>query len=507
MRAYPIRAYFKPGEAIQITVSLEQAISTPVSATVYHLSEPVAVWETTCNGTSAVLQGHVPADTRRGYLAHVQAGEESVFTAFDVLHHWTQAPRYGFLYDFSSSRSPEDINATLDYLLALHINGLQFYDWQYRHDTLLAPRDEYTDPLGRALSLTTIRRLIDEAHRRGMAAMPYTAIYAASPPFAAAHPDWQLFDKAGEQVDFAGGFLKLMNPDSEWQTHFVRECRRVLEALPFDGIHVDQYGEPKTGFNRKGEQVDLPSGFVDTLDALHQAIPAEKALLFNLVHNWPVEEIARSPLDFWYSELWPPETNLSRLWQTVCDNRRLNERPTVLAVYIPSQWEETVAAVHSTILAAGGTPIAHGDHRRYLSDPYFPKAETPSPALTERLQKLADFAVAYEEALVFAEDVTEAWRHHIRLNDEQPQPGQIIVHTTGNCLYVSLLRGDGKWDSELPSVQPQCNLQLALVAEGLRRMWWASPDEPIAHEQPDLPRLKDWLLICLEFEETPSCPT
>ena len=143
---------------------------------------------------------------KRGYRVRVETENGTQWTAFDVLERWADAPRYGYLFDFTPTRASFD----LDPLLALHVNGLQFYDWLYRHDTLLPPAEVYLDPLGRPQSLATVRRLIEEAHVRGMVAMPYTAIYAASPQFAAAHPGWGLYDDNGVLYDFADGFLKII---------------------------------------------------------------------------------------------------------------------------------------------------------------------------------------------------------------------------------------------------------------------------------------------------------
>jgi dextranase len=318
-----------------------------------------------------------------------------------------------------------------------------------------------------------------------------------------------LFDEKRQPIDFADGFLKIMNPCSPWQTHFVQECRRVLDALPFDGIHVDQYGEPKTGFDASGAVVDIPSGFAETLATLREAIGPDKVLLFNLVHNWPDKSIADSPLDFWYSELWPPETDFRRLWQTISNNRELNQRPAVIAVYISPEWENTVVAAQSTILAAGGTQIAHGDHGQYLSDPYFPKASNPSPGLAHRLQQLADFAVAYENALSFAEDVTTQWVHYIRLNDQPVEAGQVIVRHTGKILFVNLLNNAGQWNTELPLPKAVSGLRLTLPRDGLRHSWYSSPASPLPHvfDGCNLPPLSDWLLIGFEFEESIPCPT
>src|SRR4030095_7675836 len=90
-------------------------------------------------------------------------------SAFDVLSKWTDFPRYGFLTNFSASRA--DPETVLKKLTRFHIHGLQFYDWQYRHDQLIAPTEEYVDPLRREMSLASVRMLVDVARQHGMVAM------------------------------------------------------------------------------------------------------------------------------------------------------------------------------------------------------------------------------------------------------------------------------------------------------------------------------------------------
>jgi dextranase len=177
-------------------------------------------------------------------------------TAFDVLDRWTQAPRYGFLTLFEPG--PDHSAATMDWAARYHVNGLQFYDWQYRHESLLPPAEIYSDLLGRRMSLATITRLIEAAHDHNIAAMPYTAIYGASVAFYREHPDWALFQRPAHPYEFGDNFLMIMDPSpgSPWTGHLMGEFARVLDELDFDGIHLDQCGAPKW-FNSAGEPVGL----------------------------------------------------------------------------------------------------------------------------------------------------------------------------------------------------------------------------------------------------------
>jgi dextranase len=266
---YPCKGVYCPGEAISLDVVIEAAnpIEGELSLSLYHMEkvlETIRIPIYPKKGSQCIpITFQLVSNIPRGYglqaMLHDEEGQVvgTASTAFDVQESWTDYPRYGFLTDFSPDRGGDE---ALKWLARFHVNGLQFYDWQYRHDKLLAPSERYTDPLGRQLSLAKVQRLIEGAHTHGMAAMAYLAVYAASLSFAGAHPDWRLHAENGEPLDFES-FLGLMDPTPGglWSEHLLAECGRTLAALPFDGLHVDQYGEPRVGFNARGEPVDLPS--------------------------------------------------------------------------------------------------------------------------------------------------------------------------------------------------------------------------------------------------------
>ena len=186
--------------------------------TIFHLATPLSVF----TQSSVVTPGRprlqvtwsAPGRAPRGYGAQAELvdppgqGPAAIATAFDVLPDWTVFPRYGFLSDFSPGRG--DISETIESLARYHLNGLQFYDWQYRHDCLVPPQPEYLDPLGRRLSLRTVERFITAAHAHGLAAMPYLAVYAASAEYWRAHPEAALYNSEGQPIPFGENFLGLM---------------------------------------------------------------------------------------------------------------------------------------------------------------------------------------------------------------------------------------------------------------------------------------------------------
>jgi dextranase len=407
---YPCKGSFSPGEAVKFLVELETDApqSFRLQILIQHLAEqPVLIQQNVHLGAGQhTLQIQwMPPFARAGYSARLVIFPASdsptlqATTAFDVLSSWTDFPRYGFLTDFSASRADPDW--VLKKLTRFHINGLQFYDWQYRHDQLLAPTDEYIDPLGREMSLATVRNLVESAHQYGMAAMPYLAIYAASADFWRAHTDWALYDEEGKPIAFGENFLGLMNPSigSRWSQHLLAEGRRALQAIPFDGLHIDQYGDPKQAWDSQHNPVNLPQAFVDFIQSASDQHP-DKNILFNAVGNWPIEAITRSAVDFIYIEIWPPDTEYLHVAKIVLNAvRNSHGKAVIIALYLPANRPANNLLADAVILACGGIRIELGEAACLLSDPYFPKHEQLSSEMINALRHLSDFAVRNGEWL------------------------------------------------------------------------------------------------------------
>ena len=402
---YPSQGSFLPGEPVTFLIEIESLIPEQISLKIFiqHLAEQPVILEHQCQigcGSQTIQIDWNPPETPAGYSARLLIDSHlEASTAFDVLSSWIDFPRYGFLSDFGPLRADPEI--ALKKLIRFHINGLQFYDWQYRHDQLLAATEEYTDPLGRALSLVTVRKLVDTAHQYGMAAMPYLAIYAASADFWHAHPDWALYDEAAKPIAFGENFLGLMDPSAgrSWSQHLLAEGIRALQDIPFDGLHIDQYGDPKIAWDARHNLVDLPRAFVEFIQSASEQHP-NQTVLFNAVGNWPVEALAESEVDFMYIEVWPPDLEYRRLAEIVLNAVRLSRgKAVVIAHYLPADRSANNLLADAVILACGGTRIELGEEARLLSDPYFPKHEQIPPDLYTELRKLADFTVRNGEWL------------------------------------------------------------------------------------------------------------
>ena len=433
-------------------------------------------------------------------------------TAFDVLPAWTAFPRYGFICDFSPAR--EDAEQTIETLTRFHLNGLQFYDWQYRHDDLIPPTEVFQAPLGRKQSLKTTTALISFAHQRGMVAMPYLAIYAASAAFWKTHPEWALYDQEHKSIPFGDNFLGIMNPTagSGWSKHLLAECDKVLSQLPFDGLHIDQYGDPKTGFDQNGQVVDLSAAFADFITEAARRYP-QVPILFNAVGNWPIEVLAKTPVAFNYIEIWPPKTRYTDVAEIVCNARRLSGgKPVVIALYLPVSRPINNRLADAMILSAGGTRIEVGEAGRLLADPYFPEHEAMDESLSEAIRRQLELTIRYED-----------W---ISPLVEESKPQLVEVPEGVECFFRKTERGYSlslvnlacpqplQWNEEHPSPEVQKEFTIRLqLEEQVERVWLVSPDfdslSPQALEfeivagklEVNVPRLEIWDVLLFETKQ------
>ena len=491
---YPLKGFFHPGETLSFRLVLKasQAATTKLNLCLFSLQNCVQEKELQINyqnGTTAQTLdvSFTPELTCGGYALNLQVEDQKFWTAFDVQKDWLAFPRYGFLSDFSAHllESPELINERLENLAKYHLTGLQFYDWQYRHDQLVAPSEDYLDPLQRLLSLKTIHSLISEAHQVNMAVMPYLAVYGASIEFWRKHPDWGMYDAEGQPLLFED-FLGLMNPapGSAWTAHLAAQCRDVLKTLAFDGLHIDQYGDPKQAWSITGEEINLPAAFVSFINQQKQDL--QVPVIFNAVGNWPIEALAESQADLMYIEVWPPTPRFADLRQIVENARSLSGgKPVIIPIYIPAEQKTNLLLADAVIAASGGTHLELGDDLKLLSDPYFPESETLAEDYLKDLRPYWDFITAYQAVLgPEAENIT--------LKTDLPQSVFCIARRKGNLLALNLIQLSAE-DCWTEVQQPRtCLSDLPLEFETPARieaLCWASPD------------LANWQLQPLEFAE------
>lgn len=539
------KSFYKPGETVQLTVIFTAEVSQPERANLVasftYLAETVRVKEQSLTLKNGVQETQFtwtpPPAAPRGYGLDLRFISErgqplaSASTAFDVLERWTQAPRYGFLSDFQPGRT--DITSTLASLNQYHLNALQFYDWMYRHDQFLTRQDPYQDPLGRTLSRRTVDALIASAHTYGMATMAYTAVYAASLEFFQKHPSWAMLGADGEPLMFGDNFLAYMDPrpGSPWTQHLLDQFDQILRQTGFDGIHLDQYGDPKVAYDKDGLPYRLDKPLAQLINATHQHVKAlrpDGAVVFNAVTNWPIEAVAPSDEDIVYIEVWPPFNWFTELGQLVVQAQKLsNGKAVVIAAYISPSMQPNVRLADAVIFSNGGSHIELGERNAMLADPYFPNYEQMSPELAQAMQRYYDFAIRYENVIgPSTHDATSDYRNRIKVGGTTLNPSLVsdtilpVVRQSTGQTAISLVNLQGikspDWKnpiSEGPDPLGPTQIQISNVQTRARKVWVASPDNPdsslqaLAFSQSagqiefQLPGLAYWNMILIEWEK------
>ena len=444
---------------------------------------------------------------RHGYLVELALTDErgnqtNAAAATDVLGSWKEDPRYGFLSDFApNDKGTEDRVAKT---ARFHLNCLQFYDWMYRHYRLLPPQEEFTDALGRRLSLKTVRKAIDAAHRHRTAALAYAAVYAAEPEFFDQHKAWGLY-RPGASSYMLGDLFHLMDlaPSSPWAQHTLRDFRRTLRAIPFDGFHLDQYGFPRVAYDRVGKVRDVASDFASFVDDAAVVTTRQKAgggNIFNAVNAWPVEQVARRKQVATYVEVWPPHVSYADL---VCIVRRCQDlapgKPVILAAYAsflarkPSQRAATagLALLSAVIFGAGAWHLLLGEGEAALTHAYYPKYARLGPLAVRTMRRYYDFAVGYREflrdpslrevAATFIDSDEPTLGASVPYSSS-PKPGHVWagVKTKPGWVVISLVNlldeADTKWDRSRETPKTR-RVKLKLPNETrIKRCLVASPD-------------------------------
>lgn len=124
-----------------------------------------------------------PMTDYQGYLVEVytETNDQSTIlgtVAVDVSSDWKRFPRYGFVADFDNAGGSIDKNANIKnemaYLNRLHINGVQFQDWQWMHhkpvklDAHGSLIPWYQDISNRWVGVEFVKNYIAEQHKYGM---------------------------------------------------------------------------------------------------------------------------------------------------------------------------------------------------------------------------------------------------------------------------------------------------------------------------------------------------
>lgn len=545
------KAAYRPGEPVNFTLRLHPfEPDTKVLVQYRHLGAKIGEREMKAEGERVVWSWKPPKDDFRGYMAEVFVVKhdriaDHLNIAVDVSSDWSKFPRYGYLADFHKM-SREQMESVIERLNRFHINGIQFYDWQYKHHDPIKrvggkPADIWPDIANRPVAFDTVKGYIDLAHGKNMKAMNYNLIFGAYEDAAedGVKTEWGLFkgrDRTDQDKHPLPGWasdIMLYDPGNpEWQNYLIGKEKEVFNTLPFDGWHVDQLGDRGMLFDAAGKMVNLPQGYVSFLKAAKKNL--DVAYVMNAVDQYGQGLLAAlAPVDFLYTEVWsyPKYDDLKAVIDRNSQSGR-NKLNTVLAAYMNYDHSKSgrgqfnpagVLLTDAVIFASGGAHLELGENM--LSNEYFPnKNLSVSPELEAQLIRYYDFLTAYQNILRDGlEDsklkVAGSGGPEISARAEQGKIWSFakrknrsdIIHFIN---FTSATTMDWK-DNEANQAEPEELRDVSVIFPANRKVggiMFASPDYyngspvPLKFEQQDgqvsfkLPKLKYWDLVKIDYK-------
>lgn len=373
------------------------------------------------------ISWNAPSEDYKGYLVEVYAThgitvDDNRNTAVDVSSNWDKFPRYGYIAEYPD-QSKDKSESIINNINKFHIDGLQFYDWQNKHQKPL-PADgtnvpkSWKDIANRDIYFDTVKDYINLAHSKNIKAGNYNLIYGAYTDYQkdGVKPEWGIYRDSfhTEQDGYPlpegwASSISIFNPaNKDWQNYIYSKEKEAFKVLNFDIYHMDTLGNRGITFDYNGESVDLPNTYTDFINNAKSILGA--GVVFNTVNRYGLEQVAKSNVDFLYSELWPTDyPNYYNFKETVDKGYELTsgKKSTVIAAYMnygsagmPGVFNEhSVRLTDAAIFAAGGAHIELGD-TGMLGREYFPNKNLKMPgSLVAAMRNYYDFLVAYENLL------------------------------------------------------------------------------------------------------------
>ena len=366
-RAYTDKSTHEPGK--QATITAEASTEGTVHFSVSHLGTEIDSGDATVENGKATWTYTTPSEDGQGYLVTATGGDGThAETAIDASTSWTRFPRMGYLSHFKPT-APEGTDGHTTYEAFLfqkpqdyidklsrdyHINALQYYDWQYRHEQPVA-KDDLADkwPLwyrDTYASKKTITDYIQDAKNANMGSLAYSMAYAANDNYDTntIKDEWRLREDngsywvrdLGEQwwvptpkgVDKPKSHQFMMNVNNEdWRTYITGQYKTQKTEFKFDGTHIDTLGQTSKK-DASGNPVDLTDGLAALVDDTYKNVGGQVGI--NLPDGAGSEKINKASAAYMYTELWDHnETNAQVASYLQSARNNAGNKPQIVAAY------------------------------------------------------------------------------------------------------------------------------------------------------------------------------
>ena len=510
MDLYPLKAQYLCGEKVILRVELAEEQFDSAVLHIFSLENTICSKEMQQMQGIMDIEAGIFADEFAGYGAELtlfsKTKKEVLETAFDVVADPGQSLRYGFVSDF---RAEDKANGAMEQLRKYHINMVQFYDWSYRHDSLVSPEKSYLDMMGKQIDGDTVKDKIKKASEYGMKSIAYGAVYAASEDFYQTHKDWAFYNGNQEPFRFIDIFY-IMNiqKGSPWRKHLAEQYKNAIEGMGFSGIHMDTYGFPKTAFSHlksTPELVKLDCEFAGLIDEVRAELEKEKIdpyLIFNNVGNWPVDKTAGSTVDAVYIEVWKPYERYFHIKQLIEHAKASCEKtkPVILAAYLePFRTKDCESAAYAAylltavIVSNGAYHLLLGENQAVLTQGYYGDYSVMTRETAAVMRRYYDFMIRYMQ-LFYDETFQDVSMTHIGWDNYEYQcslenwsawgeGGKVWItireNETYKCLYLINLCGNSEdhWNEGKKRPAVQKNIEFVVhVDYDIQGVFCASPD-------------------------------
>ena len=464
---YTDKALYNPGDTIKVNVELKNSSASEIKSGTVKLKgmqlnhksgEEVYESYDVKSGENKIvsLTWTAPDKDYQGYLLEVYVYDgngvllDTEAVGVNVSSNWTKFPIYGYLHEFGENVNTEE---KISEMVKYHINGIEYYDWHYRHHEPLPSWSTSENPgtwddwAGRKIDGRTIKDYISKAKQRNMVSMAYDMIYAGTDDFFKENPEaeyWKIKyrygENAGQEFKFTmgdspsgNGHLYFVNPlHTDWQKHLFGEVNRMIEEMGFDGYHgdtvgdwgdmTDYYGNP-IGWDENGNGIySVLDTYYPFLNACKANLPEGKYLSFNPVGAKGIQGVNKSNTDVLYTEFWPWDSNrhgntyaaynsiVTEIEDSMNDSREASfdgeGKSLTVKAYINYKCSDgyvndpTVLLFEAVSFAAGGSRLELGNGDHMLTDEYYVNDKVPmSGELKPHVRNMYDFAVAYENLL------------------------------------------------------------------------------------------------------------
>jgi len=428
------KAMYSPGEAVTIYVSLTNstasAFNGAVQVVVSHLGylntnlPEQAISNLGVNSTiTAVFSWTPPPTDYQGYLISVSIVDtnsnqvDSGSSAIDVSSDWSKFPRYGYVAHYDAGLDTYHIMWELK---NYHINGVQFYDWQWKHHLPYNPGSTWPDVANRTIYRSTVTNLIAAAHYYNMVAMNYNSYGMAWAGYltdgSGVTLPMGIFSSSPATIGNQYGYslpstwattnlYEMNNRDTNWQNYIYGREQAVFTNFAFDGWHIDCVGQD-TAYDYNGTFFNLEDYNPEYINNAKAALGVR--MTFNTVDAGGENQVAQSAnVDFIYSELWGNNPNYISFNQRVNNVRSYCSKALVMPAYVDTGLnsgyfnEPGVLLADAAMFACGGAHLELGDGNEMLNNDYFPNDSkvVMTASLTAAMRAYYDFLVGYENLL------------------------------------------------------------------------------------------------------------